>query len=374
MINESMESGNLKWRHPLGEVRRIPERCVWAITELCNLDCIHCETHASVPHAAELSLVQMQAVADQLCALGCQHVSLTGGEPLLSPHWEGLCSHLKRLGLRVHLVTNGTLVDAAMLERLVSSGVDGLKISIDGLRRTHNRTRVALHEFPGSAFDSSIDGLKCALAQLPVDVITQINQDNIDELPLLGELLRSLGVAHWILQLAIPSGRVQSLGRPYVLAPGQLPALADFIVSARKCERYPAIEVTDTIGYCSKQEMEIRSRAIPMMWLGCNAGVRLVSISCSGKVSGCSGLPPEFDAGSLHDETLADIWNDADRFAYVTKFDSNLLTGGCGRCALGKICRAGCPILSYNTTGTIYENRHCLRLLEDALYQGDDKL
>jgi len=49
----------------------------------------------------------------------------------------------------------------------------------------------------------------------------------------------------------------------------------DFIVGARNGERYPAIEVTDTIGYCSKQEMEIRSRAIPMMWLGCNAGVRL---------------------------------------------------------------------------------------------------
>src|ERR1700690_2485615 len=160
MTNESTQAGNLKWRHPLGDVRRIPERCVWAITDLCNLDCIHCETHSAAPHPFELSLVQMQAVADQLCALGCQQVSLTGGEPLLSPHWEGLCKHLKRLGLRVHLVTNGTLVDEAMLERLVSSGVDGLKISIDGLRRAHNRTRVALHQFPGSAFDSSIDGVK----------------------------------------------------------------------------------------------------------------------------------------------------------------------------------------------------------------------
>jgi radical SAM protein with 4Fe4S-binding SPASM domain len=316
----------------------------------------------------------MERVADELCELGCHQVNMTGGEPLLSPHWEGLCKYLKQLGMRVHLVTNGTLLDDAMIERLVRAGVDDLGVSVDGLRDTHNRTRIGPKGHSIAAFDLTFDGIKRALHCLPVGVITQINQDNLAELESLGEFLGSLGVVRWQLQLAIPSGRVQSLDRPYVLAPQQLPALADLIAQARAHKRFPPIEVTDTIGYCSKQEIEIRSRTTPTMWLGCNAGVRLVSIGCAGKVRGCSGLPAEFDAGSLHNESLADIWQDSKRFSYVTHFNPELLTGGCGCCALGKLCRAGCPALSYYTTGTIYENRHCLRLLEDAAHGGSETL
>jgi radical SAM protein with 4Fe4S-binding SPASM domain len=310
----------------------------------------------------------MKHVADELSELGCQQVTLTGGEPLLSAHWEGLCKYLERLSMRVELVTNGTLLDSAIIERLVDAGVDDLCVSVDGLRDTHNRTRIGPTGHSIAAFDLALDGIQRALLYLPVGVITQINQDNVSELESLGEFLGSLGVVKWQLQLAIPSGRVQSLGRPYILAPQQLPALADLIAQARAHKRFPPIEVTDTIGYCSKQEIEIRSRTIPRMWLGCNAGVRLVSISCAGKVRGCSGLPAEFDAGSLHNESLAAIWQNSERFSYVTHFNPDLLTGGCARCALGKLCRAGCPALSYYTTGTIYENRHCLRLLEDATY------
>ncbi len=372
MLTASNEHEGHQWRHPLGAIRRIPERCIWSITNQCNLECIHCETHAKFPHANELSLQQMTQVADELCDLGCRRVNLTGGEPLLSPHWEGLCKYLKQLGLCVQLITNGTWLDDAMIGRLLRAGVNGLSVSVDGLRDTHNRTRIAPTGHPTSAFDSTLDGIRRALPHLPVGIITQINQDNWLELESLGELLGSLGVEHWQLQLAIPNAHVQALGRPYVLAPEQLPALADLIVQGRAHTRFPPIEVTDTIGYCSRQELEIRNRTVPMMWFGCNAGVRLLSISCAGKVRGCSGLPAEFDAGSLHHESLADIWNDEKRFSYVTQFDPTRLTGGCARCLLGTLCRAGCPIMSYYTTGTIYENRHCLRLLEGAAHEGSD--
>jgi len=77
-------------------------------------------------------------------------------------------------------------------------------------------------------------------------------------------------------------------------------------------------------------------------------------------VRGCSIMPPEFDAGDLHDESIATIWNDAERFAYSTRFDAAKLAGPCGRCRVGPLCRAGCTTMAYWTTGSIYTNPFCL--------------
>jgi radical SAM protein with 4Fe4S-binding SPASM domain len=71
-------------------------------------------------------------------------------------------------------------------------------------------------------------------------------------------------------------------------------------------------------------------------------------------------MPPEFDAGDLHDESLTTIWNDAERFAYSTRFDAGKLAGPCARCRVGPLCRAGCTTMAYWTTGSIYTNPFCL--------------
>lgn len=265
------------------------------------------------------------------------------------------------------------MLDDAALDRLVAAGVEGLRISIDGAADTHNRTRRSRIAPDTGCFFRVAEATKAAALRMPVHVITQINQDNLHQLELLGRELKSFGVAAWRLQLAIPSNHMQQMRRPYVIAPEQLRQVADFIERSRQNDDAPPIEVTDTIGYCSRQELALRGTEMPMMWLGCNAGVHHVSIGHSGRVNGCSALPIEFEAGSLHEESLMDIWRDGTRFGYVTEFDTARLSGGCSPCALGRLCRAGCRALAYATTGSIYENRHCLRLLEAQTLSNEAK-
>jgi radical SAM protein with 4Fe4S-binding SPASM domain len=356
------ECGN--FRHPFERVERRLHSCVWDITRACNLRCVHCENRCGPRSPRELDLPAMLAVADSLVRLGCDHVDVTGGEPVLKRGWEQVCRRLAGGGIKTDLVTNGTLIDDKMVDRAVSAGVGLVVVSIDGTQAIHDRTRLRVGPGP-SPWRLAIDGLTAAMKRLPVVVLTQVNRQNLEDLPALRDALRALGVTRWQIQLAVPSGRLLDMKDPYVLAPRDLFPLAAFIEAAKRESGPPEIDVSDTIGYYTQREMLLRRRrGISGLFLGCVAGLRIAAIMYDGKVRGCSMMPAEFDAGDLHDETLEQIWNDTSRFGYTLDYDTSLLSGDCARCQFGPLCRAGCTTMAYHATGSIYENPYCLHRME----------
>lgn len=352
-------------RHPLDRVARVPHTCIWEITRRCNLRCLHCENECGDRSPRELTAEQIHAVALELARLGCRDVDVTGGEPLLHPHWDELCRDLAGCGLRTALITNGTLLDDQRLRRALDAGVAAFGISLDGMQATHDEIRVRPGHGP-SPWREAVAAIERALPCADTIVITAVNRRNLHELPALREHLAKLGVRRWQVQLVIPLGRALE-GEPLVIAPAELEALTAFLVEARADGRTPSIDVTDTIGYFTEREMGLRGvPGKPALWTGCQAGLRAVAITYDGRVRGCSMLPPEFDAGDLHDESFATIWNDADRFAYSTRFDAANLAGPCARCKVGPLCRAGCTTMAYWTTGSIYSNPFCLHRVRGA--------
>jgi radical SAM protein with 4Fe4S-binding SPASM domain len=355
----------LSW-HPLDRASREPETCIWELTRRCNLRCIHCENHGGELDARELSCEQIEVTAQDLARLGCRHVHVTGGEPLLHPHWERLCRSFVRLGLRTSLVTNGTLLDDERLERALAAGVQIVGISIDGLEATHDSIRQRPGAGP-SPWRLAMAAIERVRARLQTVVITAVNRRNLAELPALRQILADAGVERWQIQLVIPVGRALEIAEPFVIAPAQLESLMAFIAEAKRQGKPPHIDTSDNIGYYTERELGVRSGAQGLsLWTGCQAGIRSLAITYDGRVRGCSIMPPEFDAGDLHDEPIADIWNDAERFAYSTRFDPSKLAGACGRCRVGPLCRAGCTSMAYWTTGSIYTNPFCLHRVRGA--------
>lgn len=352
--------------HPLARLPREPRSCTWELTRRCNLRCIHCENNCGAPSARELSPRRMYEVAAELVALGCERVNVTGGEPLLHPDWDGLCRHLVALGTRVALITNGTLLDDQHLERVLAAGVATLGISLDGLQAVHDRIRPRAGDGP-SPWASTVAAIERAVPRIDTVAITAVNRLNLGELPALRDTLLDLGVRRWQVQLVVPVGRARNVPAPFLLAPAELEGLTAFLAEARARPDALQVDVTDTIGYFTERELGLRGRpGEPTVWTGCQAGLRVVAITYDGKVRGCSMLPPEFDAGSLHEEALTTIWRDAERFAYSTRFDATHLAGTCGRCAVGPLCRAGCTTMAYWTTGTVYNNPFCLQRVRGA--------
>lgn len=346
-------------RHPLDRVLRKPHTCIWEITRQCNLRCRHCGNDCGDRSTLELTAEEFHEVALDLARLGCHDVDVTGGEPLLHPQWDERCRDLATCGLRTALITNGTLLDDQRLQRALDVGISAFGISLDGMQATHDGIRARPGHGP-SPWAQAVAAIERALPRADTIVITAVNRRNLAELPVLREYLAKLGVQRWQVQLVVPLGRAIIGGEPFVIAPSDLESLTAFLALARADGKTPRIDVTDTIGYFTEREMGMRGTGKPAVWTGCQAGLRAVAITYDGRVRGCSMMPPEFDAGDVHDEPFATIWNDVERFAYSTRFDAANLAGACGRCKVGPLCRAGCTTMAYWTTGSIYNNPFCL--------------
>jgi 7-carboxy-7-deazaguanine synthase len=91
-----------------GEGRLTGTESVFVRTSGCNLRCGYCDTpYASwAPEGEDLSVDEIAARVDQL---GCTHVVLTGGEPMLFAELIPLSVRLRQRGRHITVETAGTL-------------------------------------------------------------------------------------------------------------------------------------------------------------------------------------------------------------------------------------------------------------------------
>lgn len=115
---------------------------VWNSTRGCNLSCSHCYASATRRSGDdELSTEQGLALIADLASYEVPALLLSGGEPLTRPDLVELAREAHRLGIRVTLSSNGTLISPAVAVSLRESGVSYVGISIDGDEETHDRLR-----------------------------------------------------------------------------------------------------------------------------------------------------------------------------------------------------------------------------------------
>ena len=109
------------------------KKLYWVITDRCNLGCRYCYYHSGLrdKNGQDAKIEDnslLKKIADHF-----QEVVLTGGEPLLYPHLNQVIAFLKRKGLKVAILTNGTLLNQKVFKSLVDLGLDELCVSLDSL-------------------------------------------------------------------------------------------------------------------------------------------------------------------------------------------------------------------------------------------------
>ena len=115
---------------------------IWNLVRRCNLACRHCYSgSADRDFAGELSTDEVRTAMADLRRFGVPALILSGGEPLLRPDIFDLAAEAKRLGFHASLSTNGTLIDAALADRIKAAGFDYVGISLDGIGAVHDRFR-----------------------------------------------------------------------------------------------------------------------------------------------------------------------------------------------------------------------------------------
>ncbi len=113
----------------------------------CNLRCWYCDT----PYASwnpEGDDLDVEAIAAQVAALGCRHVVLTGGEPMLFAELIPLTAALRAAGAHITIETAGTLYlpvdcDLMSISPKLGSSTPSLEQASPAWQTRHERARHA---------------------------------------------------------------------------------------------------------------------------------------------------------------------------------------------------------------------------------------
>ena len=107
-----------------------------ALSEYCNLTCQMCRRPSE---AIFMDKELCKRGLTEAREVGVETISFSGGEPFVHPAIYELLAHAFSLGIKVQLVTNGTLIKRDKLEFL--SQLDCMTVSVDGLEKSHDFIR-----------------------------------------------------------------------------------------------------------------------------------------------------------------------------------------------------------------------------------------
>ncbi|MBF0316345.1 MAG: radical SAM protein [Oligoflexia bacterium] len=334
-----------------------PQSVVLEVTSQCNMRCLHCGTACGDKRGEELSISEHLTLADDLVKLGLQNLFLSGGEALLSPYWKTLAHYYHHRGVRVVLLSNGLLI-SKHIDDLIKSPISQIAISVDGLKKTHEKIRGVHNSFDIAL--SALDLIKNkGQDRIVTSAITTVSKWNIDELEDLYQVLSARGTMVWQIQRVFPLGRMD---RDYILDFNDVLRLHQFIHAKRELRKNnPALKLMDVTGACDATPFcEYNTRSIGDDYFGCPAGLLCLGIEANGNVKGCLTQSSEFIEDNIRKRSLISIWNDPLNFSYNRFFHEDKIKGGCQGCNFVEKCRCGCTIQAFAETGDRYDQIYCL--------------
>ncbi|RIX84665.1 GTP 3',8-cyclase MoaA [Acidovorax cavernicola] len=167
-----------------------------SVTDRCNFRCSYCmpkdvfdKDYQYLPHSALLSFEEITRLARLFASHGVRKIRLTGGEPLLRKHIEGLVAQLAELRtpdgdpLELTLTTNGSLLrrKAAALR---TAGLQRVTVSLDSLDDAVFRHMNDV-DFPVADVLAGIDAaLAAGLGPIKVNMVVKRGTNEQEILPM----------------------------------------------------------------------------------------------------------------------------------------------------------------------------------------------
>ncbi len=318
----------------------------WHVTERCNLRCAHCYQESF--SGKELSFEDLLRVLDQYKDLLERwkrttknsrvrgHITVTGGEPFVRRDFLDLLEVFaaNRKHFSFAILTNGTLIDAAMARRLRRLRPTFIQVSIEGSRETHDNIRGA------GNFDRAVRALRHLVRKRIRTLISfSAHRANFREFSEVARLGSDLRVSRVWADRVIPCGTGAEL---QVLTPEETREFFQLMHSARAEAKRR---------WFGKTEIAMH-RALQFLVGGgkpyhCTAGDTLVAVQPNGDLYPCRRMP--IRVGNLMETPLAELYDQSELFRALRNRDH--VSDGCEPCVHRKICRGGLKCLSYAVTG-----------------------
>jgi len=349
---------------------------IWNLIRRCNLACKHCYSiSADTDFPGELSTDEVYKVMDDLKAFKVPVLILSGGEPLLRPDIFDISRRAKAMGFYVGLSTNGTLIDAGMIDRIAGIGYDYVGISIDGLQKTHDRFRRL-----DGAYEASMQAIRlCHARGIKVGMRFTMTQDNAHELPELLNLMEAEGIDKFYLSHLNYAGRGNINRKDDVILKTTRWAM-DLLFD--RCWEYTQRGLhkefvtgnNDADGvyllfWVRKNfpQLEAHMRAKLAQWGGNSSGVNIANIDNLGQVH-----PDTFwwhySLGNVKQRPFSQIWPDtSDPLMAGLKASPRQIKGRCGECHYFDICGGNTRVRAHQLTNDPWAEDPACYLTDEEL-------
>lgn len=280
-----------------------PLKVQWDILYRCNSRCVTCDRWKALEGNANMPLERELRLIDELADLGTFSLAFSGGEPFLRKDIFELFRHAGKRGMTTSVNTNGLLINDAVADKIVESGLDMVYLSLDGGTEATNDY---IRGVPGSFARTfqAITRIKNKRSQKPrVYVNCTVNNRNVSELLELVRAAQAAGVDGITMQPAHNcEGMEFAIPDDLLLSKEQLPIFKEQLSEINK--NFPGMfpmmdEYFENFGtFIAEPEKLYRYR--------CVAAYTSVQIHPNGDVYSC---PVAFEKmGNLLESSFREVW------------------------------------------------------------------
>ena len=328
--------------------KRAPISFDLEITARCNLDCRHC--YINLPpndlqaRSVELTLQEIDAIADQAASLGAVWVLLSGGEPLLRDDFTEIYLSLKRKGLLVSVFTNATLLRDEHISLFRKYPPRDIEVTVYGAS-PETYERVTRRPGTFAAFMSGLDRLLESGVKVRFKAMGL--RSNFHELPAIATFCRARTKDYFRIdpQLHLRFDRDERRNaeiRAERLTPGEVVALERsdekrFTALRKGCDTL----IRDDFAHTGCDHL-----------FHCGAGNGSFSVSYDGKFRLCSSLWAPETTYDLRKGTLREAWEDLVPKVRDMRSQRHEFLSRCRCCPIVNLC-LWCPAHSWLETGEL---------------------
>lgn len=334
----------------------------------CNFACEYCVQGDHASHdprsqrmdaaTAERTLAWIEARLDELRSRSLV-LTFFGGEPLLNlpvlytlaeRAWQAC--QARGVTLLINVITNGLLLTPEVVDRLLPFGLNGVKVTLDGDRQTHDRQR-PLRGGQGT-FDRIIANIRAVAGRCRVSIGGNFEGDTTGSFVELLDYLASQDFAPLLDKVAFkPIIRPQTETRPGIIPLTLVRGGGAANPSPAPRHRHTVSSACDTCHFVDDQLTLLREetqargfRTIDGVHMGpCEIHKRhAYTIGPDGALYACPGFTGEarYAVGHVDAARAPGFARASDQFDRLSPWRDS-----CGDCAFVPVCGGGCSVAAH---------------------------